>query len=1414
MEVKGFSKMAAVIVAAAVVCAAVLVVSGAVYAEVRADDAAPRSICLGADVLADGCCTKNAQTVWYAERSWRVLSYDDAGNKYLKRSGAMTLFEAMPDLRRCQFRDNAEGAEANDYKGSKLQEAVDALYNDMFEGELQKPVLKRDLEVDEYKLVQDNGTILEVSNGVSGSAASGYLWPLSTAEEVEMVRAFSCPTEPHWLRSPGEADDKVAYIITDIAGLDYGLSVEGDTVTEKHGFRPAFYMDLNAVLYTSANDDNSIVTGSDALGEAGTNDTGEWKVTLLDDGSIEGLSGHKDFRVESIVQRSDPDADLITVSYSGAAAGDNEYVSAMIINSGKIKYYGRIKAITSDKDKSGDVEINIKDKMDQEAGDELYLFSEQVSGKKGTGFASDLKRVNVAGDEDMITFTVTFKVENGAWDDKTTGDKIIKLSRREDEDRALVLREKDIPAAGGEPAEGYRKGSWNTEPYIEKIVSKDVTYTYTYIAAPKPAGIMMGSDVLAGSVNTESAQIIYYGKRSDGAAYPWYVIGYEDEEGSVASAPGNMTLLAAANLDYCFFNSSRENNYYGDSDLKKAVDTIAGNILSSEKAAIVSRTLLAGSYEGEDTDCVAELQVDDALLWPLSSKEAKSVDKDLLMMDPELVSIDDWWLRSPGNYGGAAAYVSHVGYVEYNGDSVKGYQNPDGSYVAHYGVRPAFNMRSGAVIFTSAAVDGKSASGSLAEVEGNDTGRWKLTLLDDGSENAVGSGHKGFDVSADEVTYNAKTKEVTIPYHGAVSGGNEYISAIIKRDDEIKYYGRIAEVSNSDDSVTVKINCMEKGDKLYIFNEQHNSDGKRDSDGTFTSQPMTDYASGLEEVPVADPPGHDWQFDGFTWTGNETDGYTAAAADYVCKDNSKHVKTVTEVALTSKAVEPTCTAGGKTVYTAEVTSANSLDGKEHSESKDGKPTQPAEHDWKAATCTEPETCKNCGITQGSPLGHKWKYDSIAWTGNETDGYKKAVVKYVCEHDQSHIDTLKADMDIAVTEPTCTAGGKTTYTASVDASESMDGAAHSENKDAKATAALGHKWAFDGFTWTGSAETGYTAAAADYVCIRDGSHKDTREAALTSEVTKPTCTGGGKTTYKALIDAGTSLDGKEHSEQKEALFTDPAGHDWGSWETILAPTCISQGFGMRICKSDPVHQDFQVMPADTEAHDFGEWKFVTEPETNKTGSRKRVCTRDASHTETERFPASSRLFTKMKSKGKTSLVITWTEVPEAEGYEVWFVKCDHKKSSNVCKKIKTVEAGKTLKVTKKKLKKRTAYKAFVAAYKTVDGQKVYTDTSLTVHAYTSGGDKKYTNPNEVTVKKSKYTLAAGNTAKIKASVTGKDAKKKLIPTSHSAKVRYMTTDPAVATVSRKGRIKAKAAGSCRICVIAASGIRKSVRVKVK
>lgn len=35
------------------------------------------------------------------------------------------------------------------------------------------------------------------------------------------------------------------------------------------------------------------------------------------------------------------------------------------------------------------------------------------------------------------------------------------------------------------------------------------------------------------------------------------------------------------------------------------------------------------------------------------------------------------------------------------------------------------------------------------------------------------------------------------------------------------------------------------------------------------------------------------------------------------------------------------------------------------------------HDWKAATCTEPRICKTCDSSEGSPLGHRWKEASCA-----------------------------------------------------------------------------------------------------------------------------------------------------------------------------------------------------------------------------------------------------------------------------------------------------------------------------------------------------------------------------------------------------------------------------------------------------
>ena len=59
-----------------------------------------------------------------------------------------------------------------------------------------------------------------------------------------------------------------------------------------------------------------------------------------------------------------------------------------------------------------------------------------------------------------------------------------------------------------------------------------------------------------------------------------------------------------------------------------------------------------------------------------------------------------------------------------------------------------------------------------------------------------------------------------------------------------------------------------------------------------------------------------------------------------------------------------------------------------------------------------------------------------------------------------------------------------------------------------------------------------------------------------------------------------------------------------------------------------------------------------------------------------------------------------------------------------------------------------------------------------------------------------------------------AGKKLLPRYHDAKVRYLSSDPKIATVSAKGKIKAKAKGTCKIYVYAVNGAYKTVKVTVK
>ncbi len=90
--------------------------------------------------------------------------------------------------------------------------------------------------------------------------------------------------------------------------------------------------------------------------------------------------------------------------------------------------------------------------------------------------------------QDTISYNVTFKVKNGSWDDGTSENKVVTLSRYENEDKALVLSADQIPAVGNRPAENYKAGSWDTVPETNRTISGDKVYTYSYERKADPPG--------------------------------------------------------------------------------------------------------------------------------------------------------------------------------------------------------------------------------------------------------------------------------------------------------------------------------------------------------------------------------------------------------------------------------------------------------------------------------------------------------------------------------------------------------------------------------------------------------------------------------------------------------------------------------------------------------------------------------------------------------------------------------------------------------------------------------------------------------------------------------------------------------------------------------------------------------------
>lgn len=168
---------------------------------------------------------------------------------------------------------------------------------------------------------------------------------------------------------------------------------------------------------------------------------------------------------------------------------------------------------------------------------------------------------------------------------------------------------------------------------------------------------------------------------------------------------------------------------------------------------------------------------------------------------------------------------------------------------------------------------------------------------------------------------------------------------------------------------------------------------------------------------------------------------------------------------------------------------------------------------------------------------------------------------------------------------------------------------------------------------------------------------------------------------------------------------------------------------------------------------------------------------------------------------------WKKVRGAKKYVVY---------ANVCGKNKKLEKVKTTKgksfmlkkLNGKKLRKGTYYQFMVSA---VDADNKVITVSKILYAATKGG--KPGNYKKVKTKKKAKTikLKKGKTCKLGA---------KAVPASQKHKVkkyrgiRYESSNPDIASVTKKGVIKAKKKGTCYVYVYAQNGVYVRVKVIVR
>lgn len=337
------------------------------------------------------------------------------------------------------------------------------------------------------------------------------------------------------------------------------------------------------------------------------------------------------------------------------------------------------------------------------------------------------------------------------------------------------------------------------------------------------------------------------------------------------------------------------------------------------------------------------------------------------------------------------------------------------------------------------------------------------------------------------------------------ASGSAAVSITWKEEHEHTYGEPVWAWAADYSSATAKFTCSACSDVQNVTATVNSTTTQptctTDGQTVYTATVTFDGESYSSEKTVPLPAtGHKYGAPQWTWAADNT-----ASAKFTCSA-CDDVQTVTAT-VTSTTTEPTCTTDGQTIYTATVT----FSGEDHTDTK---------------TVTIPAT----GHDYGAPV---W-----AWAADNST----ATAKFTCSA-CGDVQNANATVTSTATESTCTADGKTVYTATV----SFGGKNHTDTKTVTIPA-TGHDYGAPQWSW----HKDYTAYAV-FACANDKTHQETCKASVTRSVQKATCTRPETSTYTATV----VFNGTRYQD-KLVVEGYALGHRWNDGEVTTRPTASKPG----------------------------------------------------------------------------------------------------------------------------------------------------------------------------------------------------------------------------------------------------------------